>query len=208
VQPSAASCTFLILSSFYYRSALDGADQEGTCYEYHRVWRLHVGKPLCGGGCAGGARRRPTVAPHRGGAAARGDLTSHARRLGVDVTQVKSQEDASADMLLSTLYRWQEALEVPVAELLVESNDPLSGPVLRRAQMIRLMKTARTIIERAQQVSIRRMAQTLIEQLLEVMPELATVNPWHAVGQRRTRAELGQAAHRRLSLDWLPDAVD
>jgi transcriptional regulator with XRE-family HTH domain len=131
-----------------------------------------------------------------------------ARRLGVDVTQVKSQEDASADMLLSTLYRWQEALEVPVAELLVESNDPLSGPVLRRAQMIRLMKTARTIIERAQQVSIRRMAQTLIEQLLEVMPELATVNPWHAVGQRRTRAELGQAAHRRLSLDWLPDAVD
>jgi hypothetical protein len=126
----------------------------------------------------------------------------------VDVAQIKSQEDEGADLLLSTLYRWQEALAVPVAELLVESNDPLSGPVLKRAQMIRLMKTARTIVERAHQVSIRRMAQTLIEQLLEVMPELASVNPWHAVGQRRTRAELGQAARRRLSLDWFRDPVD
>jgi transcriptional regulator with XRE-family HTH domain len=131
-----------------------------------------------------------------------------ARRLKIDVAQVKSQEDEKADMLLSNLYQWQEVLEVPVTELLVESNDPLSAPVLKRAQMVRLMKTAQTILERSQQISIRRMAQTLIEQLLEAMPELEHVTPWHAVGQRRTRSELGQAAQRRLSLDWFQELGD
>ena len=131
-----------------------------------------------------------------------------ARRLRIDVARVKSQEDENADMLLSTLYQWQEVLDVPIGELLVESNDPLSAPVLKRAQLVRLMKTATTIFERSHQISIRRMAQTLIEQLLELMPELESVTPWHAVGQRRTRDELGQAARRGLSLDWFQDSGD
>jgi transcriptional regulator with XRE-family HTH domain len=125
-----------------------------------------------------------------------------ARRLGIDVARVKLQEQETSDMLLSSLYEWQQALEVPVAELLVESEDPLSPPVLKRAQMLRLMKTAKTILCRAQQLSIRRMAQMLIEQLVEIMPELQDVTPWHAVGQRRTQNELGQAAQRRLSAEW------
>ena len=131
-----------------------------------------------------------------------------ARRMKTDLAQVKSQEDETADMLLSTLYEWQKVLDVPIEELLVESNDPLSAPVLKRAQLVRLMKTARTILQRAHQLSIQRMAQTLVEQLLEIMPELESVTPWHAVGQRRTRAELGKAAQRGLSLDWAHDLGD
>ena len=131
-----------------------------------------------------------------------------ARRLQLELGDVKSQEKENADLLLSHLYEWQEVLDVPIAELLVESSDPLSKPVLKRARMVRLMKTARTILERAQQASIRRMAQVLIDQLLELMPELETVTPWHAVGQRRTRAELGQAAERHLSFDWFRAPVD
>ena len=126
-----------------------------------------------------------------------------ARRLGIDIARVKLQEQETSDMLLSSLYEWQEALDVPVAELLVESQDPLSPPVLKRAEMLRLMKTAKTILCRAQQLSIRRMGQMLIEQLVEIMPELQDVTPWHAVGQRRTQDELGQAAQRRLSAEWL-----
>ena len=131
-----------------------------------------------------------------------------ARRLRIDIARVKSQEDENADMLLSTLYQWRDVLDVPVAELLVDSNDPLSAPVLKRAQMVRLMKTATTILERSHQTAIRRMAQTLIGQLLELMPELETVTPWHAVGQRRTRDDLGQAAVRGLELDWFHDSGD
>ncbi len=124
-----------------------------------------------------------------------------ARRLHVDVATIKRQEDPTTDLPLSTLLAWQKALEVPLAELLVETDEPLSPPVLKRARMVRLMKTAVAIRDRAQQAPIRRMAQMLIEQLLEIMPELQGISPWHAVGRRRSQNELGQAALRRLPSD-------
>lgn len=130
-----------------------------------------------------------------------------ARRLKVDVSTVKSQEDSSTDLCLSILYDWQSVLQVPVEELLVEAEDQLSSPILRRARMVRLMKTALAILERAQQQGIRRMAQMLVDQLLELMPELAGVGPWHAVGKRRTQDELGEVVNRRLSPEALADLM-
>lgn len=126
-----------------------------------------------------------------------------ARRLNTDVATVKQQEQPSADLLLSTLYAWQQVLEVPIVELLIETEEPLSAPVLKRAQLVRLMKTAAAILERSSQPSIKRMAQMMVEQLCEIMPELQGVSPWHAVGRRRTQDELGQAAFRRLTSDAL-----
>lgn len=131
-----------------------------------------------------------------------------ARRLNTDIHQVKLQEQQHVDLSLSDLYRWQEALDVPVSELLVDSNDPLSTPVLQRAQLVRLMKTAAAILERSQQIGIRRMAQVLVDQLIEIMPELAEVHPWHAVGKRRSQDELGKAAERGLWTDFLHELPD
>lgn len=124
-----------------------------------------------------------------------------ARRLNIDMEDVRRQESESADLTLSVLYAWQKALEVPVAELLVEPNDSLATPVLKRSQLVRLMKTVLAILEHSRQESIRRMAQTMIAQLTEIMPELAEVAPWHAVGERRRRDELGVAALRRFADD-------
>ena len=131
-----------------------------------------------------------------------------ARRLGTDVKSVRSEEEQNADISLSRLYQWQAALGVPIAELLVDGDGSLSPPVLKRAQILRLMKTAAAIRERAGTAPIQRMAQMLIEQILEIMPELEDVSPWNAVGQRRTLDELGEAANRRLSLDALSDLMD
>lgn len=128
-----------------------------------------------------------------------------ARRMATDVTAVREQEKATADLTLSTLYKWQKALEVPVAELLVDSEDPLSGPVLKRAQLVRLMKTALTILENAKEPAVQRLAETLIGQLTQMMPELENVSPWHAVGQRRRLDEYGAAAQRRFSADYFID---
>ena len=128
-----------------------------------------------------------------------------ARRLNIDVAQVKTLEQEDADMLLSTLYQWQELLDVPVSELLVEPDEGLSPPVLRRARMVRLMKTAVAILQRAHQPMIRRMAETMVDQLTEIMPELENVGPWHAVGRRRTLDEVGRAVERRISVDMLTD---
>jgi len=126
-----------------------------------------------------------------------------ARRLNTDVSTVKKQEQQTADIALSTLYEWQQVLEVPLTELLVDNDEPLSGPVLKRARMVRLMKTAAAILQRSQQPSIQRMARMLVDQLIEMMPELEGVSPWHAVGRRRTQNELGQAAQRRVSSETL-----
>lgn len=131
-----------------------------------------------------------------------------ARRLNCDINTIKEQELPTTDLPLSMLYQWQKVLEVPVAELLVEEEEPLSAPVMKRAQMVRLMKTAAAILERSQQPAIQRMAQMLVEQLVEVMPELKGVSPWHAVGRRRTQDELGAAAHRRITSDVFHDLVD
>ncbi len=112
---------------------------------------------------------------------------------------MRQQERETADLPLSVLYAWQKALDVPVAELLVEAGDSLVSPVLERSQLVRLMKTVLAVREQARQESIRRMAQTMCDQLVEIMPELANVGPWHAVGKRRRLSELGVAAQRRLA---------
>jgi transcriptional regulator with XRE-family HTH domain len=153
----------------------------------------------------------PKRALHRLGAVRRLQGVSRraiARRLNVDISVVKQQEEETCDLPLSTLYKWQELLEVPVAELLVDASDPLSPPILRRAQMVRVMKTALSILERTNQVPIRRMAETLVEQLVELMPELRGISAWHAVGQRRRLDEYGRAAERRLSTDMFVDLMD
>jgi hypothetical protein len=62
-----------------------------------------------------------------------------------------------------------------------------------------LMKTVLAVSEYSKQESIRRMSQTMVEQLVEIMPELANIGPWHAVGKRRRLDELGVAAQRQLS---------
>jgi len=122
-----------------------------------------------------------------------------ARRLNVDIEEVRQQECETTDLRLSVLYAWQKVLEVPVAELLVEANDSLTTPILERSQLVRLMKTVLAISEQARQEAIRRMAQTMANQLIEIMPELAQVGPWHTVGKRRRLNELGIAAQRRLA---------
>lgn len=120
-----------------------------------------------------------------------------ARRLGLSPEEILQQEQDS-DLLLSTLFAWQEALDVPATELLADGETTLSMPVLKRAQLLRIMKTVMSIVETTKQSSVRRLARFLSEQLVEAMPELKEAHAWPAVGKRRTTSELGQAAFRRF----------
>jgi transcriptional regulator with XRE-family HTH domain len=128
-------------------------------------------------------------------------LRSVARNSGVDIRQLRLQEQESTDVRLSELHKWQEALDVPLAELLVEPDSSLARPVMDRARMVRLMKTASAIRERSESIGIRRMAQMLCEQLTEIMPELDGVGPWHDYGQRRSLDEYGRIVERTISDD-------
>jgi transcriptional regulator with XRE-family HTH domain len=126
-------------------------------------------------------------------------LRTVGRHMGTEVRQLKQQEEETADLTLSELYRWQEALGVPVADLLVESGGTLSSPVQDRARLVKVMKTVAAIMEHADNVSIRRLAETLEEQLVEIMPELKGVSPWPSIDQRRSLDDYGRAAERRLA---------
>ena len=130
-------------------------------------------------------------------------LRSAARRMGIELRQARRQARPDANLSLSELYRWQRALEVPVANLLVDLDAPLSTPVLKRAQMLKLMKSAVTILEKAESEQIRRMSQRIVDQLIDLMPELEGVSPWHEVGQRRTKEDYGRIVERLLPEDAL-----
>ena len=132
-------------------------------------------------------------------------LRSVARQLGTEVRRVKAQEEETADLCLTDLYNWQQVLDVPVAELLVDPDTPLSRPVMERARLVRLMKTAAAILERSRSTSVRRMAQRMVDQLIDVMPELKNVGPWISVGQRRGRDDFGRVVERLMSEDSLYD---
>ena len=128
-------------------------------------------------------------------------LRNVARRLGIEMGVVRRQEQPDCDLRLSDLLLWQQVLEVPVAELLVEGEGQLSGPVLERSRMVKLMKTAAAIRERTGGTPVGRLIDMLISQILEIMPELRDVTPWHTVGQRRTLNELGRTATWPVSED-------
>lgn len=152
----------------------------------------------------GGTQRalhRIAAARHRQGVSVR----SAARRLGISIDQVREQEEPTHDLMISELQAWQRVLEVPINDLLVDCEAPLSAPVLTRARLLKVMKTVRAIKEANKCLSIERMTTMLEQQLIEVMPELRDVAPWHSVGQRRSHDELGRAAERTLPDNFFTD---
>ena len=124
-----------------------------------------------------------------------------ARQLDKEVSQVRAEEQETSDLHLSELYAWQSVLDVPISDLLMDPETPLSRPVLERARLVRLMKTAAAIHEEAKSVGVRRLAERLVDQLIEIMPELEEVGAWHAVGQRRSLDEYGRVFELRISED-------
>ncbi len=129
-------------------------------------------------------------------------LRTIARGCRMSLGQARREESPSSDLRLSTIYRWQHYLEVPVADLLVENQEPLSRPVMERARMVKLMKTIVTIRERSRDDAITRLADMLFEQAVEIMSELADVQPWQSVGKRRTLDELGRIVERQIPDDF------
>jgi transcriptional regulator with XRE-family HTH domain len=142
----------------------------------------------------GEVRRQEGLRPH-----------AVAGRLGISIGQLLAQEQPTADMRLSDLYRWQAALGVPASELLEESGCDFSRPTRLRATLLRVMKTVRSIQQEAGQDSIRRLAQRLADDLVGMMPELEGTGAWPTLGQRGKAREPGQAFFRRIGLDAIDD---
>lgn len=128
-------------------------------------------------------------------------LRTVSRRTGVSVKQLRQEEDPANDLPISVLQRWQQAMEVPLAELISEPGNQLSDVVGQRAKLVRVMKTALSVCENARDTASRRLGQMLCEQLLELMPELAEQTAWPSVGTRRSQFEVGRIAENPLRVE-------
>ena len=93
-------------------------------------------------------------------------------------------------------------LNVPVAELLVDSHPLSLVPTTQRGAMVRLMKTLTTILNKCQNHPIRCPVQNATAQLVEIMSELQSVGPWHDEGKRRTSKDVGRVGQRVYPDDW------
>ncbi|MFO1063840.1 MAG: helix-turn-helix domain-containing protein [Pirellulales bacterium] len=128
-------------------------------------------------------------------------LRTIARRTGLDSKELRRHEDPCSDLPLSILRKWQEALEVPVADLL-EDDQSLSRPVKERAKMVRIMKTAVSLKDACQSnVRLARLAGMLCDQLLDLMPELKEVGSWPQTGSRRGADVMGRIFHEPISVE-------
>ncbi|QEG34131.1 Rossmann-fold NAD(P)-binding domain-containing protein [Bythopirellula goksoeyrii] len=127
------------------------------------------------------------------------------RKMEIGVNEIRQQEDPHADLRISDLLKWQKVLEVPLVDLLVDNDGPLSEPVTRRANMLRVMKTAKAILETTHDRNVKRLADMLVSQLVEIMPELSEVSAWHTVGQRRTQNDLGRIVERSIPDSFFTD---
>lgn len=126
-----------------------------------------------------------------------------ARRMGLSAAQLVEQEQATCDLNLSELYEWQEALNVPMADLLQEPSAALSGSVRDRAVMIRIMRTVRSLQEHPGNEQVSYCVETLANQLIELMPELVHVDSWPTVGRRRSTDEISPLEERAISSRFL-----
>ncbi len=130
-------------------------------------------------------------------------LRAISRRTGIDVRDLKQQEAPESDLSLSELYRWQQALEVPVEHLLVDHDGELSEPIQSRAAMVKIMKTVVALTEVASSPRVVRLATMLREQMIALMPELTEIGGWPNYGSRRPPDHQGRIADNPISIQHL-----
>ena len=133
-----------------------------------------------------------------------------ATRLRMTMDELRRQRAPETDLTLSQLYRWHHALDVPIADLLVEPGPSLAPVVERRARLVKMMKTARSLQLAADTPDVGALTEMLIEQLVELMPELVDVDSWPIVGKRRSSDDISPLEEKALPAEtmdstWTPD---
>jgi transcriptional regulator with XRE-family HTH domain len=128
-----------------------------------------------------------------------------ALRMNVPQSQAAAESQPTSDLLLTALYRWQAALNVPLSEILGETDDRLSPQIRFRSSLLKAMRTVRSIQERADSEAVQRLGLQLAQQLLALMPELEHVGSWPTFGQRRRPDEPGAIWEKQIPADFFHD---
>ncbi len=122
---------------------------------------------------------------------------SLARRMGVTVAVVKQEERSDADVAVSTLRRWEQALQVPVVELLDSPLDTLAPDVAARARLVRALGLAKALMAHSSGRS-RETAAEIVDHLSQLVPDARHVRALLS-GNGRQPVRYGRAAERPVS---------
>ena len=122
-------------------------------------------------------------------------LSYCARKLGLTQEEVLQQLNPESNLTLKQLFDWSEALDVPLAELL-PFDSSTSDPIRNRALLLRIMKTARQIQRISHNTPMEYAAATLVAQLLELVPDFASIEAWPSVGKSRASKTDGTSMRR------------
>ncbi len=135
-------------------------------------------------------------------------LSEVARELRLPYEEARRQEQGSCDLALSQLYRWQQLLQVPIEDLLVDHDDSLGVPAVKTETLAVVLEVALQIIARTRQAGIRRIAHTLVDQIIELSPELKRIADAHTAGQAHLFDEQGNALKGDLPVDFFLDPIE
>lgn len=135
-------------------------------------------------------------------------LRALSSRTGIPLRRLQRQE-ASNDVSLNDLLRWQEALGVPLAELVDGPNDELAEMNRVRAGLVKIMRSVRSL----QQTKLSEPQEAFVENLQTtlqtLMPELDAVRSWPVYGERRSTRSLPRIESNVISTAvWCPEIQD
>ena len=179
---------------------------QGICVQKETNGQETNGQETNGNGSGNGSGSRQPL--HRiGQIRSQQDVSVRAlaRKMNLSANQVRMQEDPNCDISLSSLYRWQQALNVPAAELLVEPGEGLSSPIQIRARLLRMMKTIATLLAEPQSDRTTDMIENLKTEILAVMPEVEHVDRWHGCSTSRDGRDVAAAVLRQIDDALLMD---
>jgi transcriptional regulator with XRE-family HTH domain len=120
------------------------------------------------------------------------------RRLGIDTKTLRAIECPKSDLRLTQLLEFQEALDLPISELL-ESEQARALEVQHRAKLVKIMKTVVSLRDSNLPQRSMRLAEMLSQQLIELMPELAQVSGWPEFGSRRNQDSVARILSNEIN---------
>ena len=88
-------------------------------------------------------------------------------------------------------------------ELLEEPSDSLAPALRTRACLLRIAKTAYSLVKESRTNATRRLAQNLVDQLVALMPELREQRAWHDRGTLRSSHDVGRIAEQVIDSSWV-----
>ena len=132
-------------------------------------------------------------------------LRSVARSMRKPMSLVRRQEEGLCELTIADVYRWRDALKIPLSEVLQTPRMALQERIRQRACLVRVLKTAKFMIGELDDEVARELAQTLVDEIQSALPEYEEIAAWP---KGRPSNAPGKVAEEISTSEWLLPDLD